>query len=503
GALHQRALSAVHAHPKASGLSSEDLRKAVVSFERDCLDFSRPSVAVTLANETADLSCPPTDAPAEGLNGALQFYRQLGQGHSFDQIKSAFELDETGIPKVCPAGSECLTSEPSRSEYRCFAGSYMLQSLNKPAYASDQGRMPISELFEVALTGQEVGNCMLQFGAKWTTDTIRLLAAKLNNGIELYTYNVSPKNLVQRVATAAETRDAVQALLNTSFEVYGQGASALVDNLRKRSLQSQRIQGNPVIVSFGVGQQSYLPKHEASQQTHWTTEFGWAIAPQFEVDGSGERRHSEKQYSLAAVISVPAWWRSVELEITTCWADRRMFEIHRTAICPQEKNKQTPKQSRRQVDLVRLPGALNEISFKLGFDVLQEPRLFDASGPAGPIQLETMRPATLLLRGRRIWRSTEVTLGSQKADEIVVLPNMEGILAKFRCVRPQLPGISDGKGMSGPTRVPIKVWTSEGVTEEETYALLVPPDVPPPLRLCPDEAKDLRAGEEPVSAVRP
>src|SRR4029077_13365747 len=155
GALHQRALSAVHAHPKASGLSSEDLRKAVVSFERDCLDFSRPSVAVTLANETADLSCPPTDAPAEGLNGALQFYRQLGQGHSFDQIKSAFELDETGIPKVCPAGSECLTSEPSRSEYRCFAGSYMLQSLNKPAYASDQGRMPISELFEVALTGQE------------------------------------------------------------------------------------------------------------------------------------------------------------------------------------------------------------------------------------------------------------------------------------------------------------------------------------------------------------
>ena len=87
------------------------------------------------------------------------------------------------------------------------------------------------------------------------------------------------------------------------------------------------------------------------------------------------------------------------------------------------------------------------------FDVVQEPHLELGLSGLNRITLETGRRGDVILKGGRLWRSTEVTLGSQKADEIVVLPNMEGIIATFRCVRPQIPRIVD-----------LRVWTSEGVT---------------------------------------
>jgi len=423
-----------------------------------------------------------------------------------------------------------LTADSPTAEYRCFAAEYMWARLNNPHYASEQGRSPISNFFRVSLTGREIGNCTLRFEANWNGDVIRLLASALNNGVELYSYSVMPKNLVQRVATTSDTRYALQALLNANFEASGQSASTAVENLRKRSNQSQRVQSNPVVVSFGVGRHSYHPTHVPYHQKEWTTQFGWAIAPEFDVDDPHVRSHSEKQYSLAVVVSLPAWWRSVDLDVETCWVRKRDLELNQEAtICPggQVTNAASNRRRGAQPDVVRLPGALNELSHKLGFEVVDEPRL-DARPP---IEVETNRPATLLLTGGRIWRSTEVTLGSQKADEIVVLPNMEAILAKFRCVRrpssaqpaispssggapgpnpspsnapaqpatspsaggapgpnpspsnaPAQPATSPSAGGAprpGPSpnnapEVEIRVWTSEGVTEP-IRAYLVPP----------------------------
>ena len=97
----------------------------------------------------------------------------------------------------------------------------MSASLNNPHYASEPGRWPISRFFKVALTGREVGNCNLRFEANWDGDVIRVLTDALNNGVELYSYSVMPKNLVQRVATTSDTRYALQALLNANLEVSG------------------------------------------------------------------------------------------------------------------------------------------------------------------------------------------------------------------------------------------------------------------------------------------
>ncbi len=87
-----------------------------------------------------------------------------------------------------------------------------------------------------------------------------------------------------------------------------------------------------------------------------------------------------------------------------------------------------------------------------------------AFGISLPVYHVGQRQARLLIEGGDLWRSTMVTLGSQRASEILVLPNMRGIVATFeRIERPSIPA---RRGRC-QTEVPIRVWTSEGVTMEE------------------------------------
>jgi hypothetical protein len=67
--------------------------------------------------------------------------------------------------------------------------------------------------------------------------------------------------------------------------------------------------------------------------------------------------------------------------------------------------------------------------------------------------------AALIIPGRRLWRSTIVTLGSQKADEIFVLPDMNGIIATFSQIKVPT-SLPDPK--ANDFLVPITVWTSQG-----------------------------------------
>jgi len=66
------------------------------------------------------------------------------------------------------------------------------------------------------------------------------------------------------------------------------------------------------------------------------------------------------------------------------------------------------------------------------------------------------KPADILIRGNHLWRSTVVTLEGQPADNITVLPDMKGIVARFDSVSRQWVG-ADRR---------LWVFTSEG----EAYA---------------------------------
>jgi hypothetical protein len=80
--------------------------------------------------------------------------------------------------------------------------------------------------------------------------------------------------------------------------------------------------------------------------------------------------------------------------------------------------------------------------------------------------------ADIVIPGRRLWRSTVVMLGSQKADEIFVLPDMNGIVATFKPV--MFP--STWSNLDSDFQVPLTVWTSQGSTSLPIPAKFMKPD---------------------------
>ena len=129
-----------------------------------------------------------------------------------------------------------------------------------------------------------------------------------------------------------------------------------------------------------------------------------------------------------------------------------------------------------------------------------DPVLFRQSRPADPkmfpwsmgaINLTICEPASIIIPGQRLWRSAVVTVGSQQANEIIVLPNMEGIIAKFNRIEfPNGAGTpessSSNSGAVGnilaalnPLKpVALTVWTSEGSVQYDLGVNLVPPSNP-------------------------
>jgi hypothetical protein len=227
----------------------------------------------------------------------------------------------------------------------------------------------------------------------------------------------------------------------------------------------QAILRHPIVVGFGARQAPRLSRDEPL-----STSFGWIVALQ--MNASGPARQIDGQYDLGAVISVPSWWRSVSVKVETCWIARSNLG---------DLNPDVDSEIYRQsmafppITTIRLPGGAQEVSRKLGIEILQEPYLLDD----GTLQtLEIGKRGSLLLMGGRLWRSTEVTLGAQQADHIVVLPNMEGIIATFECVEPQ----NVDPDPNGRLRTKVRVWTSEGVADTQAVSLLLPRNlVSPPL----------------------
>ena len=218
--------------------------------------------------------------------------------------------------------------------------------------------------------------------------------------------------------------------------------------------------------------------------------FGWIVRPGLDPTRPGFAAQSPAQRAVSATLSVPTWWPAMTLTVTTCWLDETSLpRVTRTVGSPKDLcgRRGHPAAdhpggvSGRQI-MVELPTSTRttaEISRTIGIEVVKEPYLVDAASDLKT--LEIGRPGELILEGGRLWKSTMVTLGDyQRADEIVVLPSMEGIIARFNCVRPPPDSYSAGlsvarigtdpsaapvEPLSGKTNQKVVVWTSEGRTD--------------------------------------
>jgi hypothetical protein len=416
------------------------------------------------SGSSLQVPCPDFDWPQEAIGGGVLLLETLinSEADAGNRDKKPADL----IHQAC--GGECTDKpEATSADMACFAADFTAGRLNAWYDRSHSSWERLNYFLDMRVIGRDIGNCRLVVWPKTThhlviprwwqdacdgeTDPASRLKCRLNQEIELYSYSITPKNMVQRISSTFDTSQALQTMLSGGANVQGQELQSMLQMLRKRSEQNRAVQSNPIVVGFGSG---------ATRAPRSSTSFGWVIAPPLDVEG--KRRQVDEQYGLAAVVSIPSWWRSVHLHIERCW-------ISSARLHPAERTKQCPDGTATD-DIVRLPGEVKGISEKLHFDPNQEPHLDQSRGK--PVEVEVGQPADVVLKGGRLWRSTEVTLGAQKANQIVVLPNMEGIIATFRCVTPQtflfgrVPDKGEVTQEQLPTTriVPIRVWTSEGVT---------------------------------------
>jgi hypothetical protein len=228
------------------------------------------------------------------------------------------------------------------------------------------------------------------------------------------------------------------------------------------------MQRQAVIVGYGT------------EGTDESTVFGWVIGPQQMAGDTGNRnsffRHQPTQNSLTALISLPSWWDHLKLDVSCSWINQpqqdKKNEIEQGKLgeksCTTTTNQaEGAEQRRKEIPVVQLP-----VDYATLEKVLLEtegvgPEI--AESVMDPIVLSLCRPAAILLPGKRLWRSAVVTVGSQRANNIVVLPDMKGIIANFKNI--QLPG--GWTDLDKNYLVPVTVWTSEGNTTLANKARIV------------------------------
>ena len=395
---------------------------------------------------TYQVSCAPlvpiTDVsgPYYRLYAIIDLYTRLGR-RSISENDTLDDLKTCGSRSTSPS-AECSPLVPARNydSVRCAIAYYAVWDLRERP-------KKIDEYFDLNIGDEDARTCSIKIQAKTRTrgcinnkynNPACRLAKELGNNVATFTYAATPRNMVQRLGMSSLDHD----ILSTISRGDGKLAVQVMEMLRQRSQKLELAQGFPIIVGRGSNQPT-SPGPESDARAR----FGWVIAPTVRGTinpSSATYLQTTQQYTLAAVVSVPSWWRRVRISYTTCWVDARSVrqtQWYDSSICPTF--------STVAPTLIDLPGRTDEISQKLGLWVIKQPSLETDQ----KWDLKAGRKQAIVIQGTRLWRSTAVTLGSQKADKIEVLPNMGGIIATFDCLQ-------------DPDLYPkLQVWTSEGVTD--------------------------------------
>jgi hypothetical protein len=317
-----------------------------------------------------------------------------------------------------------------------------------------------------------------------------------------FSYAVTPKESAQRVLSISSERRQKQLALSliaaSANGVDSAALNGLTQAISDSSTQIEQIQRRPLVLSFGRGQPVSVKNADENESARGI-DFGWILGPKYVFSGGnkGEIKfvHAPAQNTLSAVISVPSWWTAVDLQVNTCWINPgNILEQEQFA----EINNGGGRQHHYADDfcgkgifdsshnndvnyLIRLPGSAEELPRKFGYEIERVPATH-SQGFLADFYIGQQN-ASLIIEGDELWRSTVVTLGHQKANEIEVLPNMKGIIATFDVIR--TPGrkiVPDPKRDANSLGPPIPcvvsseiiVWTSEGKTEQRLYARIHP-----------------------------
>lgn len=311
---------------------------------------------------------------------------------------------------------------------------------------------------------------------------------------DLYSYAVLPRQSVR--ATVSEILNRVEinggVFQGTDEQARGVGMNARVDESRSGAMLRS------VVTSFGS-----MEGHGSEPRNN--TSFGWIVDPSRGMMSTDDAAPQPITDSMVAIVSVPAWWDELNLSIETGWIDgagkwTADTQVLRGRPAPTDADavaaesiggsRDVDQSDRGEPFKVVLPNSYEGIDALLLQIKRRKPVIVEADFEQ--TALTACTSASILIRGNRLWRNSVVTLGSQEAAEIKVMPNMEGILARFETI--EIPNhVTDAGGQET-----LRVWTSEGMAElRQKISIGIPSSISSAdkeLRRCPASLADQSLG---------
>jgi hypothetical protein len=283
-------------------------------------------------------------------------------------------------------------------------------------------------------------------------DIVDKFYRRLNDGARALAYSVVPDQELQ-YADEASTQGLVLHVDNLGrpivvrSESTTHGINAISGTVGFGDWGRKHDQAHPNQTT--VGKQTRRNRRTVSKNTdqpksaQWIgpqTKFGWYV-----YSGAGNIREASpapRHVPLSALVSLPSWWRKIDVTITSCWASRaRLGSVNTSeAAC-------ADRDDMRQTMSLNLPGTAIDVSQRLMYEVVKYPFV---NAPDNTLEVEAGRHASLAISGGRLWKSPRVQLGHQWADRVQVLPDMHGIIADFKCIEPPRGFAFEGASRYGP-----------------------------------------------------
>ena len=239
---------------------------------------------------------------------------------------------------------------------------------------------------------------------------------------DMYAYSLFPRLEATSILSAQTTSKSLGAKKTDG------GASVGVDSLDSTNEASLM----PTAIGF------------TDAESEKSIDLGWIV--------DVGRKGAPFQKSQFALVSVLAWTSRLRIAVRTGWLDSNSAE---------------GASASRNYTVPIPPDYEAFDSFIGGQEAVRRPQINDELMDE-KITLVACRKAAILIPGLRLWRSSMVTVGSERADQITVLPNMRGIIAEFTKL--------NRSAATGD--VTLRVWTSEGVDSQSSKVSVVLPDNP-------------------------
>ncbi len=223
---------------------------------------------------------------------------------------------------------------------------------------------------------------------------------------------------------------------------------------------SQQTRPRTTLIGFGYQDWASELPGEGETKRGAVPAFGWLIAPDRGADNDSFR-FQPLQKSLSALVSIPAWWTEINVDVETSWVG--LDGSSEPTNCAERKKDApvvVPSCYRYTIGLPTDMQLLDDLIVKTSNRV----PTIDALDVPDEVNVGLCNYASIAIPGSRLWRSATVTLGGQEATRIVVLPNMRGILAEFDKIR------------TTESRPDLIVWTSVGSVKYPGKIVVHPSD---------------------------